>query len=114
MNSTITVRDIDPGDKVWLKREARQDGVSTEEFDRRLVHEKLDSSERRAKLSEAFDRYFRPAHSLDIPLSKCLRLPTGFVRRRRGQRLTEPCSYVSYPCEHLPVTILGVDTPPSH
>ena len=114
MNSTITVRDIDPGDKVWLKREARQDGVSTEEFARRLVHEKLDSSERRAKLSEALDRYFGPAHSLDIPFSKGLWLPAGFVRRRRGQRLTEPCSYVSYSCEHLPVTILGVATHPSH
>ena len=33
MSSGITVRDIDPGDKSWLKREARDVGVSMEEFD---------------------------------------------------------------------------------
>jgi len=32
MGSSITVRDIDPGDKSRLKREARQVGVSMEEF----------------------------------------------------------------------------------
>ena len=32
MSSSISVRDIDPGDKSWLKREARQIGVSMEEF----------------------------------------------------------------------------------
>ena len=35
MSSSITVRDIDPADKSWLKREARQVGVSMEEFVRR-------------------------------------------------------------------------------
>ena len=29
MSPTITVRDIDPGDKFWLKHEARQVGVSS-------------------------------------------------------------------------------------
>ena len=36
MSSTITVRE-DPGDKSWLKREAREVGVSMEEFVRRLT-----------------------------------------------------------------------------
>ena len=40
MSSTVTVRDIAPADKAWLKREARQVGVSMEEFIRRLIREK--------------------------------------------------------------------------
>ena len=38
MGTSITVRDIDPGDKSWLRREARQTGVSMEELVRRLIH----------------------------------------------------------------------------
>lgn len=30
-NSVITVRDIDPGDKSWVRREAEHHGVSMEE-----------------------------------------------------------------------------------
>ena len=41
MSSTITVRDIDPGDKSWLKREARHVGVSMEGFVRRLIRESV-------------------------------------------------------------------------
>ena len=39
MSSVITVRGIDPGDKSWLKREARHKGVSMEELVRRLIRE---------------------------------------------------------------------------
>ena len=39
MGASITVRDIDPGDNSWLRREARQIGVSMEELVRRLIHE---------------------------------------------------------------------------
>ena len=42
MSSSITVRDIDPGDKSWLKREARQVGVSMEELVRRCCQTKMD------------------------------------------------------------------------
>ena len=70
MNSTITVRDIEPGDKAWLKRQARQVGVSMEEFLRRLIREKRVSSERRAKPSEAFERYFGPVHGVEVPSSE--------------------------------------------
>ena len=44
MSPTITVRDIDPGDKFWLKHEARHVGVSMEEFARRLIREKRRSA----------------------------------------------------------------------
>ncbi|MCY4467320.1 MAG: hypothetical protein OXC08_01255 [Thiotrichales bacterium] len=68
MNSAITVRDIDPGDKAWLKRQARQVGVSMEEFVRRLIRERRVDSERRAKPSEAFQRYFGPEHGIELTL----------------------------------------------
>ena len=68
MNSAITVRDIDPGDKAWLKRQARQVGVSMEEFVRRLIRERRVDSERRAKPSEAFQQYFGPEHGIELTL----------------------------------------------
>ncbi len=67
MSTTITVRDIDPGDKSWLKREAHQLGVSMEELVRRLIHEKRTAAVCRAKPSEAFKRYFGPEHGIELP-----------------------------------------------
>ena len=67
MNTTITVRGIDPGDKSWLKREARRGGVSMEEFVRRLIREKRVRTERRPKPSEAFARHFGPEHGVEPP-----------------------------------------------
>ena len=54
MISTITVRDIDPRDEAWLKREARKVGVSMEEFVRRMIRERRVNNGRRTKPSEAF------------------------------------------------------------
>lgn len=67
MRSSITVRDIDPGDKSWLKREARQVGVSMEELVRRLIHEQRTRTERRPKPSEAFARHFGEKHGVELP-----------------------------------------------
>ena len=67
MSNSITVRDIDPGDKSWLRREARQIGVSMEELVRRLIHEKRIQTERRPKPSEAFARYFGEEHGVELP-----------------------------------------------
>ena len=67
MSTSITVRDIDPGDKSWLRREARQVGVSMEEFVRRLIREKRTNTERRPKPSEAFARHFGVVHGVDLP-----------------------------------------------
>ena len=67
MSSTVTVRDIDPGDKSWLKREARQAGVSMEEFGRRLIREKRVKTERRPMPSDAFQRHFGPEHGVELP-----------------------------------------------
>ena len=68
MSTAITVRDIDPEDKAWLKRQARMVGVSMEEFVRRLIREKRVNSEHRAKPSEAFQRYFGPEHGIELTL----------------------------------------------
>ncbi|MCY3981242.1 MAG: hypothetical protein OXE76_07995 [Alphaproteobacteria bacterium] len=67
MITSITVRDIDPGDKFWLRREARQTGKSMEELVRRLIHEKRTKTERRPKLSEALARYFVEKHGVGLP-----------------------------------------------
>ena len=67
MSTSITVRDIDPGDKSWLRREARQIGVSMEELVRRLIHEKRTRTEHRPKPSEAFARHFGEEHGVDLP-----------------------------------------------
>ena len=39
-----------------------------EEFVRRLIHEKRVNDERRAKPSEAFERYFGPEHGVELLL----------------------------------------------
>ena len=67
MSSVITVRGIDPGDKSWLKREARETGVSMEEFVRRLIREKRERAERRIRPSQEFKRFFGPEHGVDLP-----------------------------------------------
>ena len=67
MSTSITVRDIDPGDKSWLRREARRTGVSMEELVRRLIHEKRRRTERRPKPSEAFARHFGEKHGVELP-----------------------------------------------
>ena len=66
MGTSITVRDIDPGDKSWLRREARQIGVSMEELVRRLIHEKRTKTKRRPKPSEALARHFGEEHGVEL------------------------------------------------
>lgn len=75
MSATITVRRMDPGDKAWLKSEARLAGVSMEEFVRRMIRDRREASRRRMRPSEAFSRYFGAQHGVELPL-----------RRRYGYR----------------------------
>jgi len=67
MGASITVRDIAPDDKSWLRREARRIGVSMEEPVRRPIHEKRIKTERRPKPSEAFARHFGKEHGVELP-----------------------------------------------
>ena len=68
MGTGMTVRDIDPGDKSWLRRFSRQCGVSMEEMVRRLIHEKRMKTERRPKPSEAFTRHFGEQYGVELPV----------------------------------------------
>ncbi len=67
MGTSITVRDLDSGDKSWLKREARRVGVSMEEFVRRMIREKREKTERRPKPSEVFAKYFGEEYGVELP-----------------------------------------------
>lgn len=60
MDSSITRRDIIPEDNRWLKREARQVGVSMEE---------RTTTECRPRPSEAFARHCGVEHGVDLPAS---------------------------------------------
>ena len=71
MGTSITVHDIDPGDKSWLRWESRQIGVSMEELVRRLIHEKCTKTERRPRPSEAFARHFGEGHGFELPPPVC-------------------------------------------
>ncbi len=71
MGTRITVRDLDPGDKSRLRREARQIGISIEELVHRLIHEKRTKSERRPKPSEAFAE-FKDVYVIDAEFGRLI------------------------------------------
>lgn len=84
MSSSITVRDIDPRDKSWLKREARKVTISMEELVRRLIHEKRLKTERRLKPSEAFAQHFGEEHGIELPpAARCGYRPLSFSAEDR-------------------------------
>lgn len=66
VKSTITVRDIDAGDKSWLQREAKRLGLSMEEFVRRLIRDTREKAVRGETPSQAFRRYFGPEHGVEL------------------------------------------------
>lgn len=79
MSGTITVRRIRPGDKAWLKSQARLSGVSMEEFVRRLIRDRRDEARRQIRPSEAFHRYFGPEHGVELPpRERCGYRPVDF------------------------------------
>ena len=67
MSTTVTVRDIEPGDKAWLRREARRMGISMEELVRRLIHKERVRAQLREKPSKAFKQYFGPKNGVELP-----------------------------------------------
>ena len=86
MGNTITVRDIDPGDKAWLRREARYTGVSMEEFVRRLIRERRESSAGETRPSEVFERYFGSEYGVELPeLSRHGYQPFVFEDEHEGE-----------------------------
>ena len=80
MSTSLTVRDIDPADRSWLRREARHVGVSMAEFVRRMIHEKRTRTERRPTPSEAFARHFGEWHGVELPpAARCGYRPLSFA-----------------------------------
>lgn len=67
MSTSIADRDIDPGDRFRLGREARRVGVSMEEPVRRPVREKRTKAERRPKPLEAYARHIGERHGVKLP-----------------------------------------------
>jgi hypothetical protein len=62
----ITVRDIDPADKRWLKAEAKRLGISMEELARRAIREKRERAGGGEKPSEVIRRLFGPESEIDL------------------------------------------------
>ena len=88
MSMNITIRDIDPADRSWLRREARRTGVSMEELIRRLIHEERTKTECRPKPSEAFARYFGEQHGIErLPLAHCGYKPLSFPSKEETNYL---------------------------
>ncbi|MCE2407388.1 MAG: hypothetical protein J4G19_07780 [Pseudomonadales bacterium] len=80
MSNSLTVRDIDPSDKSWLRRESRSVGISMEELVRRLIHEKRTKTECPPLPSEVFARYFGEEHGVDLPIESNFRFrPVSFT-----------------------------------
>ena len=67
MSNMITVRDLKPFAKSWLKAEARSQGISMEEFVRRLILKECKSAKKTEKPSEIVRRHFGPENGLDLP-----------------------------------------------
>lgn len=67
MKASITIRGIDPVDKSWLQRRARQEGISMEEFMRRLIHDNRTKSERHVLPSKVFAEYFGEENGIELP-----------------------------------------------
>lgn len=67
MSTMITVRDIAPADKAWLKAEAKRQGVSMEELVRRLIKKERSSLGKAEKPSEIIRRLFGPENGFEMP-----------------------------------------------
>ena len=85
MSTRLTVRDIDPADKSRLRREARDVGVSMEEFVRGLIQEKRARTERRPKPSEAIAVHFGERQGVERPpAGRCAYRPLSFAEDDDG------------------------------
>lgn len=67
MRHAITVRGLNEGERSWLKAEAREAGISMEEFVRRLIRRQRQRSGNRESVAELFLRHFGPEHGAELP-----------------------------------------------
>jgi len=67
MSFVITVRGLNPSEKSWLKAEAREAGISMEEFVRRMIRRQREQNSRAESVADLFLRHFGPEHGVDLP-----------------------------------------------
>ena len=67
MTTSITVRDINPGDMARLRRGAGRAGTSVDELVRGLIHKRRVRVERRPTQSEVFEHHFGEKHGVKLP-----------------------------------------------
>ena len=67
MSFAITVRGLNDGEKSWLKAEAKDAGISMEEFVRRMIRKQREESASTESVSDICLRYFGPEHGVELP-----------------------------------------------
>lgn len=67
MSFVITVRGLNPSEKSWLKAEAREAGISMEEFVRRMIRRQREQDSHSESVADLFLRHFGPEHGVELP-----------------------------------------------
>ena len=67
MGSAITVRGLDEAEKTWLKAEAKDAGISMEEFVRRMIRRQREESTRKESVTDIWRQFFGPEHGVELP-----------------------------------------------
>lgn len=67
MSFAITVRGLNPSEKSWLKAEAREAGISMEEFVRRMIRRQREQHRPDESVADLFLRHFGPEHGVELP-----------------------------------------------
>ena len=67
MSSAITVRGLNPSETSWLKAEAREAGISMEEFVRRMIRRQRERHSHVESVADLFLRHFGPEHGVELP-----------------------------------------------
>ena len=65
--SSITIRGVDPEDKIWLQDQASQMGISMSEIVRRLIRDHRRRIEHHLQPSKVFAEYFGEKHGVEVP-----------------------------------------------
>lgn len=67
MSFAITVRGLNPSEKSWLKAEAKEAGISMEEFVRRMIRRQRERHSHAESVADLFLRHFGPEHGVELP-----------------------------------------------
>lgn len=65
--SSITIRDVDLEDKIWLQDQASQLGISMSEFVRRLIRDNRRRTEHHLQPSKVFAENFGEKRGVELP-----------------------------------------------